>query len=99
MLDVNKGEKMCNCLETVLKKLEGQLKPKGKVLDFKCDWQGRVLRFDGGCGVGLYVESEYRNIKKDGTPFANKKKNSNFVAMSFCPFCGESLKVENKAKK
>lgn len=84
----------CNCLEKVKGELEEVLKPKKEVLDFKCDWKGRVFRFDGGCDVGLYIESEYRSIKKDGTPYANKTKNENFVAMSFCPFCGKSLKKD-----
>jgi hypothetical protein len=88
---------MCNCLETVLEKVKEQIKPKHEVLDFKCDWKGQVLRFDGGCGVGLYIEQEYRNIKKDGTPYANKNKDEHFIAMSFCPFCGESLKVDEKS--
>ena len=82
----------CNCLETVLEEIKISLKPKQEVLDFKCDWKGQVLRFDGGCGVGLYIEKEYRCIKKDGTPFSKIKKDDHFVAMSFCPFCGESLK-------
>ncbi len=85
---------MCDCLKTVLEKIEGNLKPKGEVLDFKIRWKGQVLRFDGGCPVGLYVESEYRNIKNNGTPYKNLTKSEKFVAMSFCPFCGESLKEE-----
>ncbi len=84
---------MCNCIETVLEEIKEKLKPKKEVLEFKVDWQGRVLRFDGGCGVGLYAESEYRDIKKNGDPFLNKTKDKHFVAMSFCPFCGESLKI------
>lgn len=86
----------CNCLNEVKEKLAEKLKPNEEVLNFKCDWKGTVLRFDGGCGVGLYIESEYIKIKKDGTPFANKTKNENFVAMSFCPFCGKSLKKDDK---
>lgn len=86
----------CNCLEKMKNEISEHLKPKEKVLDFKCDWKGQVLRFDGGCGVGLYIEKSYRRIKKDGTPFANKTKDSHFVAMSYCPFCGESLKKEGE---
>lgn len=88
----------CNCLEEVLEKVSEQLKPKQKVLDFKCDWKGRVLRFDGGCGVGLYVSKEYTNIKKDGTPYKNKTKDEHFIAMSYCPFCGKSLKNESEVQ-
>jgi len=88
----------CNCFETVLENVSKVLKPKKEVLDFKCDWKGQVLRFDGGCGVGLYVEKEYRSIKKDGTPFANKTKDEHFIALSFCPFCGKSLKEEEEGK-
>lgn len=84
---------MCNCLETVLTDIAKKLKPKRDVLDFKVSWQGRVFRFDGGCGVGLYVESEYINIKVDGTPYKSRTKNKNFVAMLFCPFCGENLEI------
>lgn len=82
----------CNCLNEMKEKLAERLKPKRAVVDFKCDWKDKVFRFDGGCGVGLYIESSYRNIKKDGSLYANKTTNSNFVAMSYCPFCGESLK-------
>lgn len=85
---------MCNCFNEVLQKIEDRLRPKNKVLDFKVDWKGKVFRLDGGLGVGLYVESEYRKIKKDGTPFSNKTKSDHFVGMSFCPFCGKSLKEE-----
>jgi len=84
---------MCDCFETTLEKISEKIKeniPK-KAIEYKCDWKGRVLRFDGGLGVGLYVESEYRNIKKDSTPYANKKTVSNFVALSYCPFCGEKI--------
>jgi len=82
---------MCNCLERILKEVEPKIKPKNEVLDFKIGWKGEVMRFDGGCGVGLYVESEYRNIKTNGEPYRLATKKENFIAMSFCPFCGESL--------
>ena len=89
---------MCNCLKRVLKELEPKLKPKEEVLEFKIGWKGQVLRFDGGCPVGLYVESEYRSVKVNGTPYKNMTKNENFVAMSFCPFCGESLTESSDGK-
>ena len=86
---------MCNCLKDTLGKIEVKLKeviPKD-VKEFKIGWQGEVFRFDGGCGVGLYVEYEFRKTKSNGTLYANKTKNNSFVSMSFCPFCGESLKL------
>ena len=85
---------MCNCLDVVLNKVSENLKQKKEVLDFTCDWKGKVLRFDGGCGVGLYIEREYRSIKKDGTPFSNKTKSEHFVALSYCPFCGQKIEKE-----
>lgn len=88
----------CNCLKTVLEKIEVQLKPKREVLDFKIKWKGSVLRFDGGCGVGLYIESEYRDIKKDGSSYKNLTKSDNFVAMSYCPFCGVGFKEKESEK-
>ena len=87
---------MCDCLETVLKNVEDQVKPKEQVLDWKADWKDSVFRFDGGCGVGLRVEYEYRHIKKDKTPYKNLKKSDVFIAMSYCPFCGKSMKKEEK---
>ena len=86
---------MCNCFDMVLSRVTEKLKPKKEVAGFKTDWKGQVLRLDGGCGIGLYVESEFYNIKKDGTLFANKTKDSHFIALSFCPFCGEKLEVKN----
>ena len=83
---------MCNCLNTVLEKTEEKLKPSKKILDWKIYWKDQVFRFDGGCGVGLRIAYEYRLLKKDGTPMKNLRKNDIFIAMSFCPFCGESLK-------
>lgn len=83
---------MCDCFKRILEEVEPKIKPKNKVEDFKIDWADKVLRFDGGLGVGLYIESEYYKIKKDGCKFANKTKNKNFMALSFCPFCGESVK-------
>lgn len=90
---------ICNCLNEVKDKLAEKLTPKEKVVNFKCDWKDRVLRFDGGCGVGLYIESSYTKIKKDGSLYANKTTNSNFVAMSFCPFCGSSLKIKKDTEQ
>lgn len=84
----------CNCLNEVKEKLSEKLTPKEKVVNFKCDWKDQVLRFDGGCGVGLYIEYSYTKIKKDGSLYANKTTNSTFVAMSYCPFCGKTLKKE-----
>lgn len=84
----------CDCLNDVKNKLSEKLTPKEKVVNFKCNWKDQVFRFDGGCGVGLYIESSYIKIKKDGTLYANKTIKSLFVAMSYCPFCGKSLKKE-----
>lgn len=91
---------MCNCLEETLDKVNEKIKervPK-KATEFKSDWKGKVFRFDGGCGVGLYIEWEYRNAKKDGTPYANKKKEESFIALTFCPFCGEKMGKPKNAK-
>ena len=88
---------MCKCFETVLNNISEKVKeslPKNSV-EFKCDWKGKVLRFDGGLGIGLYIEHDHRNVKNDGTLYKNKKKEENFVALSFCPFCGEDLKEDN----
>ena len=84
---------MCNCFKEILEEISDKIKEKvpKNATEYECDWKGRVLRFDGGLGVGLYVEHGYRNVKKDGSPYSNKKKESNFVALSFCPFCGEKI--------
>ena len=88
---------MCNCLDETLNQISKKVKETIplKAIDYKCDWKGKVFRFDGGCGVGLYVDYEYRNVKTNGEPYKNKNKDSSFVAMSFCPFCGESLEKKN----
>lgn len=85
---------MCDCLETVLEKIAPKMQPKKEVKDFKVDWANRIFRFDGGVGVGLYAEATYYNIKKNGTTFAKKTLVKNFVAMSFCPFCGQKLESD-----
>ena len=81
---------MCNCFTETLEKINEKIKPKN-CEEFESDWKGKILRFDGGFGVGLYVDSEYYKIKKNGDRFQNKTKNSNFIAMSFCPFCGKKF--------
>ena len=81
---------MCDCFKTVLEKIEPMIKPE-KCEEFSFDWRDRVLRFDGGIGVGLYVQAEYYKVKKDGSKFANKTKDSRFMALSYCPFCGEKI--------
>lgn len=37
---------MCNCLDVVLNKISENLKPKKEVLDFTCDWKGKVLKIE-----------------------------------------------------
>lgn len=88
---------MCECFQKTLGKIELLVKPY-ECNDFKIDWSGRILRFDGGFGVGLYVEAEYYKIKKNGEQFANKSKDKRFVALSFCPFCGKSLNSDKNEK-
>ena len=85
------SKEKCNCLNETLDKISSLVQEKipKNAEEYSIDWRGRVLRFDGGVGVGLSVEFEYRNMKKDGTPYAKMKKESRFVAMDFCPFCGE----------
>lgn len=82
---------MCDCLKTVLEKITPMMQPKKEVKDFRIDWADRVLRMDGGVGVGLYVEATYYNIKKNGDTFANKTNVKRFVVMSYCPFCGQKF--------
>lgn len=82
---------MCDCLKKVLENITPKMQPKKEVKDFKIDWADRVWRFDGGVGVGLYVEATYYNIKKNGDTFANRTKDRMFVAMTFCPFCGQKF--------
>lgn len=83
---------MCDCLKTVLEKITPMMQPKKEVKDFRIDWADRVWRLDGGVGVGLYIEATYYGIKKNGDTFANKTTKRNFVAMTFCPFCGQKFK-------
>ncbi len=85
---------MCDCFDRILKEIKPRLKPKQEVIEFKINWKGQVMRFDGGCGIGLYVETEFRHVKTDGTPYKNLTKKENFIALSYCPFCGESLEKD-----
>ncbi|MCK4500238.1 hypothetical protein KAU11_07060 [Candidatus Babeliales bacterium] len=89
---------MCNCFENTLERIRDKIKENipTNAIEYECDWKGKVFRFDGGLGIGLYVEYEYRNIKKDSTPYANKKRESNFIALSYCPFCGEKIVKKGK---
>lgn len=84
----------CGCFERILQEVTPLVRAENEVEDFKIDWRDSVFRFDGGCGIGLYIRAEYYKIKKNGDKFANKTKDDRFIALSFCPFCGEKLKAK-----
>ncbi len=87
---------MCNCFDEMLDKVEAHAKEQlsgTPMVDgsLKVDWHNRVYFLDGkkSAPVALYVNTEYRPLKKDLTPAKNLKKLQNGFKMSHCPFCGE----------
>ena len=86
---------MCKCFDDVLAKVETAAKEQlaGTPMvegSLKIEWENRVYFLGGKASapVALYVNTEYRPLKKDGAPMKNKKKLQNGIKMSHCPFCG-----------
>ena len=87
---------MCDCfdekLEAVKAAASEQLKDAPMVEgSFESKWRNGVFFLDGkpNAPVALYIDSEYRPLKKDGTPAKSKKKLESGFKMAYCPFCGE----------
>lgn len=91
----------CNCFDEMLEKVEVAVKEQMKDTpmvngSLKVDWQNRVFFLDGkpSAPVALYVNTEYRPLKKNGEPAKNVKHLQNGFKMSHCPFCGNKYDSE-----
>ncbi len=88
---------MCNCKETVLKKIEESIEKSGKYYkqgeDHKLSFKNEMYSVDDfSLFVGIPVVVEWEHKTKQGK-VQNKKKEIN-VKCSYCPFCGEKFENE-----
>lgn len=86
---------MCDCFDEMMSKIEEAANEQFKDTpmvegSLKVEWRNRVFFLDSkqNSPVALYVDTEYRPLKKDGSPAKNVKKLQNGIKMSHCPFCG-----------
>ena len=93
----------CKCFDEILEKvtenLKGQL-PEREAASFDAEWQNKSIVLgekELTTRIGLPISYEFQKIKKSGEPYKNLTKDSIKVMMSYCPFCGESLKKEQKS--
>lgn len=91
--------KLCECFDDVLSKVEGKIKEKADRHDpesFKVDWANRSFEMsdDGGVStlVSVPVKASYRRLKSSGQPYKHMVALDAPVAMSFCPFCGAKMR-------
>ena len=91
----------CTCFDEMLNRVEAHAKEQLKETpmvegSLTVEWQNRVFFLSSApnAPVALYVNTEYRPIKKDGTPAKNVKKLQNGFKLSHCPFCGTKYESE-----
>jgi len=92
----------CDCLKTFLAKitenLKGQLSEKESAT-FRAEWQNAALIFEGNAmvmKVSVPVAYNYQRFKKSGEPHKNLTRDTVNMLMSYCPFCGCSLKSDEE---
>lgn len=90
---------MCNCFDEMLTRVKEAAKEQLKDVpmvegSLKSEWRNSVFYFSEGSNapIALYVDTEYRPLKKDQTPAKNMKRLENGVRIKFCPHCGEEFK-------
>lgn len=86
---------MCNCMNETIDKVKVQVieqLPKHESL--KVQWTGQMMRLDGGKNnVMLPIKISYRKLKNDDTPHRNETKTDSFMAMNYCPMCGDKYEA------
>ncbi len=90
----------CKCFDQVIEKVNEQLKqqlPEKESETFRSRWKNQSIFLQAGAmseKVALPIEYEYQKFKKSGEAYKNITRDSISVTMSYCPFCGCSLKKE-----
>ena len=87
----------CNCFEKSLEQVKKHvLDHIGAVTEFEAEWVGSSFFLDGKDHVPVNpkVKYEYRGLKKDKTPKANKTKDEITLMARYCPFCGIDTQAE-----
>lgn len=90
----------CKCFDVMLEKVTENLReqlPEKEQASFKAQWENRAFVIEDDAmttKIGLPVSYEYQKLKKSGEPHKNLTKGDVKMMMSYCPFCGCSLKKE-----
>lgn len=93
----------CKCFDTMMEKISENLRnqlPAKERESFKARWENEALVMEENSmtlKVGIPVSYEYQKLKKSGEPMKNRTKGDVKIMMSYCPFCGESVKGEQEA--
>ncbi len=88
----------CKCFGVILEKVTENLRnqlPEKEQESFKARWENEALVMEDNSmalKVGIPVSYEYQKLKKSGEPMKNRTRDSVKLLMSYCPFCGCSLK-------
>lgn len=91
------------CFDVMLDKVAENLRqqlPEKERASFKAQWENRAFVIEGDVmttKIGLPVSYEYQKLKKSGEPHKSLTKGDVKMMMSYCPFCGESLKEKEQA--
>lgn len=84
----------CNCFSNTLDRMKDRVieeMPKDAI-NLEIDWKGSALFFSGDhVPVNPKIAYSYRDMKKDGTPKANRTKGEVSILCNYCPLCGRKL--------
>lgn len=92
----------CKCFDTMMEKISENLRnqlPEKERESFKARWENEALVMEENSmtlKVGIPVSYEYQKLKKSGEPQKNRTKGDVKIMMSYCPFCGVSMKDEKE---
>lgn len=95
----------CKCFDEILAKVTENLKgqvPESERESFEASWENQAIVVTDDAlvtKIGLPVRYEYRRVKKSGEPYKAATKGSVNMMMSYCPFCGTSLKDLQRSKE
>jgi|GEM_PF-972178 hypothetical protein len=87
---------MCNCFEVKLQEINIRIRHLQNVSDVHSSWSDIALNLKENSEIGVSLQSSYK-IENSSNPLQEIKNNTFFIPFSYCPFCGETLLVEEPA--